>query len=225
MKVSVNELVVKNNAPVGKRNRFDEYNMHEDIKKWRYEGNSFKKIINLIKEKFDVNVSYTALYTYCVREGLTGDMSGERQRTVNGYQELIDSLGVIKQSLALNQALFEDLERESKEGNLDTKKYTAVVSSSERLLTRRESLIKTIIQQQSLIYKYSAISRFIGRFEELVIERFGLDVWNDFKARVVNDFEIKELMKRIPKDNDVVPIKKNCPKNEGKMSQKLGVSL
>lgn len=48
-------------------------------------------------------------------------MSGERQRTVNGYQELIDSLGVIKQSLALNQALFEDLERESKEGNLDTK--------------------------------------------------------------------------------------------------------
>lgn len=225
MKVSVNELVVKNNAPVGKRNRFDEYNMHEDIKKWRYEGNSFKKIINLIKEKFDVNVSYTALYTYCVRKGLTGDMSGERQRTVNGYQELIDSLGVIKQSLALNQALFEDLERESKEGNLDTKKYTAVVSSSERLLTRRESLIKTIIQQQSLIYKYSAISRFIGRFEELVIERFGLDVWNDFKSRVVNDFEIKELMKRIPKDNDVVPIKKNCPKNEGKMSQKLGVSL
>lgn len=225
MKVSVNELVVKNNAPVGKRNRFDEYNMHEDIKKWRYEGNSFKKIINLIKEKFDVNVSYTALYTYCVRKGLTGDMSGERQRTVNGYQELIDSLGVIKQSLALNQALFEDLERESKEGNLDTKKYTAVVSSSERLLTRRESLIKTIIQQQSLIYKYSAISRFIGRFEELVIERFGLDVWNDFKTRVVNDFEIKELMKRIPKDNDVVPIKKNCPKNEGKMSQKLGVSL
>ena len=152
-------------------------------------------------------------------------MSGERQRTVNGYQELIDSLGVIKQSLALNQALFEDLERESKEGNLDTKKYTAVVSSSERLLTRRESLIKTIIQQQSLIYKYSAISRFIGRFEELVIERFGLDVWNDFKSRVVNDFEIKELMKRIPKDNDVVPVKKNCPKNEGKMSQKLGVSL
>lgn len=225
MKVSVNELVVKNNAPVGKRSKFDEYNMHEDIKKWRYEGNSFKKIINLIKEKFDVNVSYTALYTYCVRKGLTGDMSGERQRTVNGYQELIDSLGVIKQSLALNQALFEDLERESKEGNLDTKKYTAVVSSSERLLTRRESLIKTIIQQQSLIYKYSAISRFIGRFEELVIERFGLDVWNDFKSRVVNDFEIKELMKRIPKDNDVVPVKKNCPKNEGKMSQKLGVSL
>ncbi|WP_270649995.1 hypothetical protein [Megamonas funiformis] len=223
--MSEDALVVKNNTPVGRRNRFDEYNMHEDIKKWRYEGNSFKKIINLIKEKFDVNVSYTALYTYCVRKGLTGDMSGERQRTVNGYQELIDSLGVIKQSLALNQALFEDLERESKEGNLDTKKYTAVVSSSERLLTRRESLIKTIIQQQSLIYKYSAISRFIGRFEELVIERFGLDVWNDFKTRVVNDFEIKELMKRIPKDNDVVPIKKNCPKNEGKMSQKLGVSL
>ena len=213
--MSEDALVVKNNTPVGRRNRFDEYNMHEDIKKWRYEGNSFKKIINLIKEKFDVNVSYTALYTYCVRKGLTGDMSGERQRTVNGYQELIDSLGVIKQSLALNQALFEDLERESKEGNLDTKKYTAVVSSSERLLTRRESLI----------YKYSAISRFIGRFEELVIERFGLDVWNDFKTRVVNDFEIKELMKRIPKDNDVVPIKKNCPKNEGKMSQKLGVSL
>lgn len=223
--MSEDTLVVKNNTPVGRRNRFDEYNMYEDIKKWRYEGNSFKKIINLIKEKFDVNVSYTALYTYCVRKGLTGDMSGERQRTVNGYQELIDSLGVIKQSLALNQALFEDLERESKEGNLDTKKYTAVVSSSERLLTRRESLIKTIIQQQSLIYKYSAISRFIGRFEELVIERFGLDVWNDFKTRVVNDFEIKELMKRIPKDNDVVPIKKNCPKNEGKMSQKLGVSL
>ena len=223
--MSEDALVVKNNTPVGRRNRFDEYKMHEDIKKWRYEGNSFKKIINLIKEKFDVNVSYTALYTYCVRKGLTGDMSGERQRTVNGYQELIDSLGVIKQSLALNQALFEDLERESKEGNLDTKKYTAVVSSSERLLTRRESLIKTIIQQQSLIYKYSAISRFIGRFEELVIERFGLDVWNDFKTRVVNDFEIKELMKRIPKDNDVVPIKKNCPKNEGKMSQKLGVSL
>ena len=213
--MSEDALVVKNNTPVGRRNRFDEYNMHEDIKKWRYEGNSFKKIINLIKEKFDVNVSYTALYTYCVRKGLTGDMSGERQRTVNGYQELIDSLGVIKQSLALNQALFEDLERESKEGNLDTKKYTAVVSSTERLLTRRESLI----------YKYSAISRFIGRFEELVIERFGLDVWNDFKTRVVNDFEIKELMKRIPKDNDVVPIKKNCPKNEGKMSQKLGVSL
>ncbi|WP_440972249.1 hypothetical protein, partial [Megamonas funiformis] len=112
--MSVNELVVKNNAPVGKRNRFDEYNMHEDIKKWRYEGNSFKKIINLIKEKFDVNVSYTALYTYCVRKGLTGDMSGERQRTVNGYQELIDSLGVIKQNLALNQALFEDLEKDSK---------------------------------------------------------------------------------------------------------------
>lgn len=43
MKVSVNELVVKNNAPVGKRSKFDEYNMHEDIKKWRYEGNSFKK--------------------------------------------------------------------------------------------------------------------------------------------------------------------------------------
>lgn len=223
--MSEDALVVKNNTPVGRRNRFDEYNMHEDIKKWRYEGNSFKKIINLIKEKFDVNVSYTALYTYCVRKGLTGDMSGERQRTVNGYQELIDSLGVIKQNLALNQALFEDLEKDSKEGKLDTKKYTAIVSSSERLLTRRESLIKTIIQQQSLIYKYSAISRFIGRFEELVIERFGLDVWNDFKTRVVNDFEIKELMKRIPKDNDVVPIKKNCPKNEGKMSQKLGVSL
>lgn len=25
-------LVVKNNTPVGRRNRFDEYNMHEDIK-------------------------------------------------------------------------------------------------------------------------------------------------------------------------------------------------
>ena len=121
--------------------------------------------------------------------------------------------------------MFEDLEKDSKEGKLDTKKYTAIVSSSERLLTRRESLIKTIIQNQSLIYKYSAISRFIGRFEEMVINKFGLDVWNDFKVSVRDDFEIKELMKRIPKDNDIVPVKKNCPKNKGKMSQKLGVSL
>ena len=103
--------------------------------------------------------------------------------------------------------MFEDLEKDSKEGKLDTKKYTAIVSSSERLLTRRESLIKTIIQNQSLIYKYSAISRFIGRFEEMVINKFGLDVWNDFKVSVRDDFEIKELMKRIPKDNDIVPVK------------------
>lgn len=30
--MSVDSLVVKNNAPVGKRSKFDEYNMHEDIK-------------------------------------------------------------------------------------------------------------------------------------------------------------------------------------------------
>lgn len=223
--MSVDSLVVKNNAPVGKRSKFDEYNMHEDIKKWRYEGNSFKKIINLIKDKFGVTTSYTALYSYCVRRGLTGDMSGERQQTVNGYQELIDSLEVVKQNLALNQALFEDLERDSQNGNLDPKLYSSVVTSSERLLSRRESLVKTITQQQALIYRYSIISKFIDRFEEMVTQEFGLEVWNDFKARIKDDFEMRELLRAIPKDETTVPVRKNCPKNLGKTEQRLGVSL
>lgn len=228
MKVSVNELVVKNNAPVGKRSKFDEYNMHEDIKKWRYEGNSFKKIVNLIKEKFGVDTSYTALYTYCVKKGLTGDMSGEREKTINGHQELLDSLTVVKKNIALNYAMLEEFEKDFQSGDnkdINTKLYVSIVTSNERLLARRESLVKTITQTQALVYKYSLISDCMDRFKDMVKDEFGLDVWNRFRLKIINDVCMRELLKQIPKENDVVPIKKNCPKNEGKTMQRLGVSL
>ena len=223
--MSVNEMVVKSNAPYGKRSRFDEYNMHEDIKKWRYEGNSFNKIIKLIKDKFGVNTSYTALYTYCVRHGLNGDMSGERERAVNSYQELVDSLEVVTQGLALNQALFEELEKDAKEGNLDTKMYTSVITSNERLLSRRESLLKTITQQQALIYRYGVISKFMDRIKDIITEEYGLAVWNCILIKCQNDFELRELLKQIPKEEGSIPVRKNCPKNTGKQSARVGVSL
>lgn len=223
--------VVEPTAPATKGNKqisiIDKYNMRDDVRKWRYEGNSFKKIVKLIKDKFDVDISYTALYRYCVKKGLVGDMSGERQRAVNSYQELIDSLGVVKQQLALNQALFEELEQKAKTGNIDYKLYFAVDASNDKALKRQESLLKTITAQQALIYRYINVSKFIDRVQDIIMEEYGLPAWNIIAKRCEEDFELREILRKIPKEDmeRKISTRGGHRRNEGQLAKKFGVSL
>ena len=224
---STNSLVEETSKPRKSQiSTINKYNMGEDIRRWRYEGNSFKKIVKLIQEKFNVTISYTALYRHCVRKGLVGDMSGERQRAVNSYQELLDSLGVVKQQLALNQALFEELESKVKTGDVDIKLYLAVDASNDKALKRQESLLKTITTQQALIYRYCVVSKFMDRIQSIIMEEYGLPAWNIIAKRCEDDFELRELLKKIPKEDVVRKISTSGHrKNEGKFAQQVGVSL
>ena len=179
---------------------FDQYKMFDDIKHWRMSGLSYKRTLKKVKEKYKVNPSYTALYAYCVSRGLDGDMSGTRATTINTYEKLLDGIAINDKAIAVSQVALEEVEEQIQSGDLDSKMYSAIMASVERQLSRRESLLKSLTEQQDLIYRYINVSKLVDRMQEIVVEKGGLDVWNTIWKAVKGDFMFRELLSKIPQD-------------------------
>ena len=131
-----------------------------------------------------------------------GDMSGEREKAINGYNELIDSLKIVNKGIAVTQAALEETENSLNNGEFDAKSYSSVFNTLDKLLARRESLISAITHYQGLIYKYSKIDQFMSRIQEIIIDHGGLTLWNTIYKSVQSDFILRELLKEIPKEED-----------------------
>lgn len=187
---------------IKKTNVFERNNMLPYIRQWRMDGISYNKIVSLIKEQFGVTVVYSQLYTYCTRNGLD-DLSGERKQTVNCYQELLDSLAAIKKSIAVSQVALEETQQQIKEGSFDNKSFASIITANERLEARRESLIKSIVSMQQLVYNYKNISDFMNRIQEIIKDKLGLEAWDILSKELAEDFQLRELLRKIPKEKDV----------------------
>ena len=197
------EIVEKKLSPFGSVSVFEKYNMLDKIKEWRLAGYSYRATTKKIEEEYGVKVNYATLYHFCVKHGLDGDMSGERKKAINGYNELFDSLTIVNKGIAVTQAALEETENSLNNGEFDAKSYSSVFNTLDKLLARRESLIAAITHYQGLIYKYSKIDQFIGRIQEILIEEGGLTLWNKVWKTIQDDFVLRELLKEIPKEEDV----------------------
>lgn len=201
-----------------------QYNMQEDVKRWRMMGLSYRQTTEEIKKKFGVTLSLNSLYNFCVRNGLDGDMSGEREKTVNVYQDLLDSLKTVEKSIATNEAILEEVQQTIGTTEFDSKLYIAAQTSLDKMLNRRTALLQSIVSSQALIFKYKTVSDFMGRVQTIVIEKAGLAMWNEITAAIADDVILNELLKEIPKDEKEVKPRKNRP-NEGKSKRKMGVEI
>lgn len=181
---------------------FEKYNMLEKIKEWRLAGYSYRATTKKIEEEYGVKINFSTLYQFCVKHGLDGDMSGEREKAINSYNELIDSLKIVNKGIAVTQAALEETENSLNNGEFDAKSYSSVFNTLDKLLARRESLISAITHYQGLIYKYSKIDQFMSRIQEIIIDHGGLTLWNTIYKSVQDDFILRELLKEIPKEED-----------------------
>ena len=221
------EIIVGQTRPYlsNKISIFDKLNAVQDIKKWRYQGLSYRNTIKEFEKKYNVQVSYMTLYNFCVRNGLDGDMSGEREKTVNVYNDLQDSLRVVNNSLAINQAILEEIQTTVGTEEFDSKLYIATQTALDKLLARRESLLKSILNSQALVYKYQSINKFMDKAFEVIKEYAGTEVLNAVTNGLKTDFTLKELMKQIPKEEEVVINPTQNSVNKGATKKRLGVSL
>lgn len=208
--------VVQTPKRFGSVSVFDQYNMLEKIKEWRLAGYSYRATAKKIQEVFNVKVTYTALYYFCVEHGLDGDMSGERAKTVNSYNELIDSLNITNKAIAVTQVALEEIENSINDNKFDVKNYSGVFSTLDKLLGRRESLLAEITYYQGLIYKYSKINQFMGVVQKIIIDEGGLTLWNKICKVLKDDMVLTELMKEIPKEEDKLAKKYTSKTLKGK---------
>ena len=208
--------VVQTPKRFGSVSVFDQYNMLEKIKEWRLAGYSYLDTANKIQEVFNVKLTNNALYYFCVEHGLDGDMSGERAKTVNSYNELIDSLNITNKAIAVTQVALEEIENSINDNKFDVKNYSGVFSTLDKLLGRRESLLAEITYYQGLIYKYSKINQFMGVVQKIIIDEGGLTLWNKICKVLKDDMVLTELMKEIPKEEDKLAKKYTSKTLKGK---------